>query len=556
MAGLPPRAAIATLATAVCTVAGALGCAGEIVEPDGCGDPAPPIAPTIVSLGPRPSFVVPGELEIGVTPLLDHDGDPFHALELEIWTRNDDGTARERVWSAVVTDPAQRRVRLADGTFENIAAFLDGLEPWRDHLVRARHVVQPPGGCPSAGAWSDKVGFRTDDGSAAIFDAAAVRDFQLELPPESVASINQEAEPPGCVPYQRSYYTGTFRDGATTLAGVGVKAKGGCGSARDLDGKTALKVHLSWDDPQVAGCPAKRRHHGLERFTLNNMVQDPSMSHELLAYALYAEMGVPVPRATYARVTVNGTYYGVYLDVETIDRRFLARHFASNRGALYEGTYHCDLVAGNVRDDDTGCLTRSFSPDACDGAPEPGDDPLDYTPLRELIAKLDALPATGVYPELARFLDVDEWLAMWAVDVVLAHWDGHFYTLRNNYRVYHDPGTGLWSIIPSGTDQTMQHRHVSDTLLNPSARLGQLCLADAGCAAVFAAKVRQALDVFAAMNMGARRQALQDRVGALVVPYPGREFDPARTANSHADTQRFIDERPASVLAALAARGL
>ena len=132
------------------------------------------------------------------------------------------------------------------------------------------------------------------------------------------------------------------------------ETKGGCGSAEDLDGKAGLKVHLSWDDAQVAGCPAKRRLGGLEKLTFNNMTQDPSMSHEMLAYALYAEMGVPVPRATYARVTVNGEYFGIYAHLETIDRRFLARHFGSNRGALYEGTYWCDLIASNVRDDDTG----------------------------------------------------------------------------------------------------------------------------------------------------------------------------------------------------------
>jgi spore coat protein CotH len=330
----------------------------------------------------------------------------------------------------------------------------------------------------------------------------------------------------------------------------------GFGTARDLNGKTALKVHLSWDDDQVAGCPSTRRLGGIERFTFNNMVQDASMAHEQLAYALYEQMGVPVPRTTYARLTVNGTYYGLYTNIETVDRRFLARHFGSNQGQLYEGTYFCDLTAANVRDDDSGCLTRSFSPDACDGAPDPGDDPLDYGPLRDLIAKIDALPASGVHPALAQFLDVDAWLAMWAVDTVLAHWDGYVYNLRNNYRVYHDPSTGLWTMIPSGVDQTMQLRHVDDTLLDPTGRLSQRCLADAPCAAAYAAKVRQALEAFSSMNMGLRRQALQDRIGALVVPDAGREFDAGRTAQHHADTQRFIEQRPAVVLQALTARGL
>jgi spore coat protein CotH len=546
---LPTRVAFALLCAAA-------GCTGEIVEPDVCGDPSPPTAPAIVSLGPRAQFVVQDELEIAVSPLIDADGDPFESLEIEIWTRNDDGLARERVWHAVVTDPSKRRVTLSEGTFENLGAFLGSLEDWRDHLVRARYVVRPLGSCASEGAWSEKLEFRTDDGSTAIYDQALVRDYRIELPPESVAALNDEAFPPSCVPYQRNYYTGSFSDGTTTFAGAGVKIKGGCGSSRDLTRKAALKVHLSWDDGAVAGCPSKRRLKGIERFTFNNMVQDATMAHEMLAYALYDAMGVPVPRHAYARLTVNGQYFGLYLNIETVDRRFLARRFGSSKGALYEGTYFCDLVAGNVREDDTGCITRAFEPDACDGAPDPGDDPLDYTRVRELIAKIDALPVNGMLPALAQFMDADAWLSMWAVDIVLAHWDGHLYNLRNNYRIYHDPSTDLWTMIPSGVDQTMQLSHVDDTLLDPSARLGQKCLADPPCAAAYAAKVRQALDLMSAMNMGSRRQALQDRIGTLVVPMAGREFDAARTASQHADTQRFIEQRPAIVLQALAARGL
>jgi hypothetical protein len=547
---------IATNASLAVVAVWAAGCNGDIVDPDVCGDLAPPEAPTIVSLGPRANFVVPGEVVIDVSPLVDADGDPFHQLEVEIWTRNDDGSARERVWLAVVADPTVRTVRLSDGVYEGLGAFLGGLEQWRDYLVRARYVVDADGGeCTSEGAWSAKRDFRTDDGSSAIYDQSIVRDYWIGLPPESVASINAEAIPPGCVPYERNYYTGTFNDGSMLLAGVGVKAKGGCGSARDLDGKTALKVHLGWDDPQVAGCPADRRVKGIERFTFNNMVQDGSMAHEQLAYALYEKMGVPVPRIAYARITVNGTFYGIYNNIETVDRRFLARHFNSNRGALYEGTYWCDLVAGNIHDDDSGCLTRSYAPDPCD-TPSAGDDPLDYAPLRDFVAKLDALPATGVYPALAQFLDVDEWMSMWAVDMVLAHWDGYEWNLRNNYRVYHDPASGLWSMIPSGVDQTMQIQHVNDTLFGVQGRIATMCLADQQCSVAFAVKVRQAVAAFQDLNMGSRRQALQDRLGTLVMPDPGREYDAADTANDHNTTQQFIDQRPTVVLNALAARGL
>ncbi len=552
------RRSLAILSIAMPAASATLtGCEGDIVDPDVCDDESPPAAPAIIGLGPRPDFVVPDELDIGVSALVDADGDPQVGLEVEIWTRNPDGTARERVWFGAVSGPSRRNVRLADGRYENIAAFLGGLEDWREHLVRARYLVQPPGSdCVSAGAWSAKLDFTTDDGSSAIFAPGLVRDYHVDLPPASVSSINAEAIPPGCVPYQRNYYEGTFRDVTRSFAGVGVKAKGGCGSARTLDRKTALKIHLGWDSPQVAGCPASRRLDGLERFTFNNMVQDGTMAHELMAYALYERMGVPVPRATFARLHVNDVYYGLYLNVESVDRRVLARRFGSNRGALYEGTYWCDLIASNVADDDSGCLVRTFEDDPCDSPPEPGDDPRDYTPLRALIASLDALPAGGFYPAIGNHLDFETFLSMWAVDTVLAHWDGYLFNLRNNYRIYHDPSTNRWTIIPSGLDQTMQLRHVDDTLLDVQGRLGQRCLAEPACAAAFGTRVRQALDVFGQLNMPSRRQDLQVHVNTLMTPDPGREFDPARFASEHASTQQFIEQRPAIVLQALTARGI
>ena len=68
---------------------------------------------------------------------------------------------------------------------------------------------------------------------------------------------------------------------------------------------------------------------GLKTLTLNNMVQDPSMVHELLAYEAFRAVGIPAPRTGYAFVRVNGADYGVYLNVETLDDVSLPRWFSS-----------------------------------------------------------------------------------------------------------------------------------------------------------------------------------------------------------------------------------
>jgi hypothetical protein len=121
---------------------------------------------------------------------------------------------------------------------------------------------------------------KSSDGSAYLFDESAVRDFYLTIPQASIDGMNAQAYPPGCVPFNRDYYTAdlTFEDQA--LGGVGVHIKGGCGSSRDFSGKPSFKIDIDWDDPALAGCPSERRLLGQKHVTLNNGVQDHSAAHE------------------------------------------------------------------------------------------------------------------------------------------------------------------------------------------------------------------------------------------------------------------------------------
>ena len=59
---------------------------------------------------------------------------------------------------------------------------------------------------------------------------------------------------------------------------------------------------------------------------------------QFMGYAFFNRVGVPAPRCAYARVTVNGTYLGIYTHVESIRKPLIRRHFGNADGTLYEGT--------------------------------------------------------------------------------------------------------------------------------------------------------------------------------------------------------------------------
>jgi spore coat protein CotH len=131
-----------------------------------------------------------------------------------------------------------------------------------------------------------------------------------------------------------------FKDisGAVHRYNVKIHIKGQAGSKRPLDKKPAFRVKLEGTD----------RFYGLAELTLNNMVQDPTMLHEAVGYSVYEAAGAYVPATGYARLRINGQDNGIYLNLESIDSRFLMRRFGDDTGILYEGSYGTDLRSGDI----------------------------------------------------------------------------------------------------------------------------------------------------------------------------------------------------------------
>jgi hypothetical protein len=332
-------------------------------------------------------------------------------------------------------------------------------------------------------------------------------------------------------------------------------SSGGCGSSRNLDGKAAFKINLEWDDPAVAGCPAERRLHGQKHITLNNMVQDPSFERERLGYVIYRAFGVPAPRTAHVWLRVNGQDWGLYVHVESFDRRFLGRWYASNDGMMYEGGPFCDLVPEQIPPGPSeDCFDMEFTTDACDPL-QPGQDPTDWELLRQLAAQIASLPDGGFYPAVETFFDFDEFLASFAVTAIISDWDGYQYSNINNYRVYHDPSTGRWSLIQSGIDNSFDS-NASFDFWSVAAVLATRCFAEPDCTAAFAAKVHAAIDLFEGLGLAGEAERVQALIRPFIVADPRKEVAEWDAQAAHQSMVTWIAGRPAAVRASLAARGL
>ncbi len=79
-----------------------------------------------------------------------------------------------------------------------------------------------------------------------------------------------------------------------------------------------------------------KNYHGLDKLSLNNIIQDNTYMKDYLAYRLMNEFGVDSPLCSFVYVTVNGEDWGLYLAVEGVEDSFLQRNFSRDTGELYK----------------------------------------------------------------------------------------------------------------------------------------------------------------------------------------------------------------------------
>ena len=113
---------------------------------------------------------------------------------------------------------------------------------------------------------------------------------------------------------------------------VGIRGKGNTSlsSVASMDSdRYSFKIEFDQYD-------STRTYHGLDKLSLNNVIQDNTYMKDYLAYQMMNEFGVPAPLCSYAYITVNGEDWGLYLAVEAVEEAFLQRNYGSNFGDLYK----------------------------------------------------------------------------------------------------------------------------------------------------------------------------------------------------------------------------
>lgn len=128
------------------------------------------------------------------------------------------------------------------------------------------------------------------------------------------------------------YYSCDVTVNGTEYKNVGFRAKGNTSlsmvASSDSD-RYSFKISF---DEYVDG----QNCDGLSKLVLNNNYSDATMMKEAICYDMFAFLGADASLYNYAKVSINGEYYGVYLALEPVEESFAMRNYGTNYGELYK----------------------------------------------------------------------------------------------------------------------------------------------------------------------------------------------------------------------------
>ena len=264
-----------------------------------------------------------------------------------------------------------------------------------------------------------------------LYDQEVLHTFELTISDEAFADINSD-------PSEEQYVEGSLTFEGETISPVGIRYKGSVGEKTCT--KLSMKVKVNWED-------SSRTFWGVKKLQFHSMNLDPSQMHERLGYWLFRKMGVPAPRATHARLLINGNYVGLYSFVEQIDGRFVDRQFDDGDGNLYKEVWPLNHQ-GSAR-------KRSEFRDALKTNEE---DEVTVDHILNFSKELAAAQKSELPQIVAKWMDVDEIIRWAVVDRAIRNDDGplHWYCFdgcnNHNFYWYEEPTTGRLHLIPWDLD--------------------------------------------------------------------------------------------------------
>ena len=153
------------------------------------------------------------------------------------------------------------------------------------------------------------------------------------------------------------YYQCDVEIGGTTFYRVAIRPKGNTSLTSIASDPTTDRYSFKLEfDHYVDGQTC----FGLDKLILNNNYADATNMKEALIYDMYQYLGADASLYNYAKISVNGEYWGVYLALEAVEDSFMLRNYGAQSGGLYKPE---SMDMGGRKDFGNGAFGNMTPPD-------------------------------------------------------------------------------------------------------------------------------------------------------------------------------------------------
>ena len=170
-------------------------------------------------------------------------------------------------------------------------------------------------------------------------------------------------------------------------------------------------------------------HQGIDKLKLSNVYQDPSFVREVLTYEI-ASKYLPSAKANYANVYINDTLWGLYTNVQAVNKDFLNDNYGNKYNPFFKcNPQNLDISPGGENSN----LSQNHGVDSLDYELY-YDIKSDYG-WEALYNLIDTL--NNYYDSIEQVLNVDRTLWMHALNYTLINFDSYI-GYAQNYYIYKD----------------------------------------------------------------------------------------------------------------------
>ncbi|MEY4936325.1 MAG: hypothetical protein RIS64_2684 [Bacteroidota bacterium] len=213
---------------------------------------------------------------------------------------------------------------------------------------------------------------------------------------------------------------------------VGVRFRGNTSYQRVTSQKKSFSIKMDYLDPL-------QDLKGYQTLHFNNAFEDPSMMHEVL-YLDYNRRHIPAAKGNYIHLKINGQSFGVYPNVQVLNKEFFGEWFLNNDGTRWRGEKSSGaggggFGAGTCTLNNLGLDTNSYKPNytlKATSKARPWDD------LVKACATMGTLPAATIEDSLKKVFDTDRALWFVAHEIMFGDDDSYIEKGGMDYYVYWD----------------------------------------------------------------------------------------------------------------------